>query len=59
MSEYKSFKLCYNRRFTIRKIADSIHDGVIGIFHRLDLSGRIMALRSTQPAAEMSTRGIL
>ena len=57
VSEYKSFKLCYNRRFTIRKIADSIHDGVIGIFYRLDLSGRTVALWSTQSLAEMSTKG--
>ena len=33
MSEYKPFKPCYNRRLTSRKVAGSIHDGVIGIFY--------------------------
>jgi hypothetical protein len=35
-----------------------IPDGVIGIFHRFSPSGFAMALRSTQPLKEMSTRGI-
>jgi hypothetical protein len=36
----------------------SIPDGVIGIIYRLNPSDRTMALRSTQPLTEMSTRGI-
>jgi hypothetical protein len=40
--------------FTTGKVAGSIHDGVIGIFH----FGRIMALGLTQPLTEMSTRNI-
>ena len=43
---------------TIRKVAGSIPDGVIGIFHRHHPSGRILALGSTQPLTEMSTRNI-
>jgi hypothetical protein len=34
----------------------SIPDGVIGFFHWHNLSGRTMALGSTQPLTEMSTR---
>jgi hypothetical protein len=40
----------------LRKVAGSIHDGVIGIFHWLNPSSRAMALGSTQPVTEMSTR---
>jgi hypothetical protein len=36
----------------------SIPDGVIGIFHWHNPSGRTMALESTQPLTEMSTRNI-
>jgi hypothetical protein len=43
---------------TNRKVAGSIPDGVIGIFHRHNPSGRTMALGSTQPLTEMSTRNI-
>jgi hypothetical protein len=39
---------------TSRKVAGSVPDGVIGIFH----SGRTMALGSAQPLTEMSTRNI-
>ena len=39
---------------TNRKVAGSIADGVIGIFH----SDRTMALGLTHPLTEMSTRGI-
>jgi hypothetical protein len=39
-----------------RKVAGFIADGVIGIFHWLNPSGRTVALRSTQPLTEMSTR---
>jgi hypothetical protein len=37
------------------KIARSIPDSVFGIFHLHNLSGRTMALGSTQPPTEMST----
>ena len=43
---------------TNRKIAGSIPDGVIGIFHWHNPSDRTMALGSTQPLKEMSTRRI-
>jgi hypothetical protein len=43
---------------TNRKVAGSIPDGVIGIFHSHNPSGRTMALGSTQPLTEMSTRDI-
>jgi hypothetical protein len=42
---------------TNRKVGGSIPDGVIGIFH-LHPSGRTMALGSTQPLTEMSSRNI-
>ena len=41
---------------TNRKVAGSILDGVTGIFQWLNPSGRIVALGSTQPVTEMSTR---
>jgi hypothetical protein len=41
---------------TIRRVAGSIPDGVIGIIHWLNPSDRTMALRTTQPLTEMSTR---
>jgi hypothetical protein len=41
---------------THRKVAGSIPDGVTGIFHWLNPSGLTMALGSTQPLTEMSTR---
>jgi hypothetical protein len=43
---------------TSRKVADSTLDDVIGIFHWHNPSGRTMALGSTQPLTEMSTRSI-
>jgi len=43
---------------TNRKVAGSIPDGVIGIFHWHNLSDRTMAMRSTQPLTEMSIRSI-
>ena len=43
---------------TNRQVASSIPDGVIGIFHWRNPSGRTMALGSTQPLTEMSTRCI-
>ena len=39
-----------------RKVLGSIPDGVIGIFHWHNPSGRTVALGSTQPLTEMSTR---
>jgi len=43
---------------TALQVAGSIPDGVIGIFHWHNPSGRTMALGSTQPLTEMSTRNI-
>jgi hypothetical protein len=43
---------------TNRKVAGSIPDGVIGIFQGHNPAGRTMALESTQPLTEMSTRCI-
>jgi hypothetical protein len=43
---------------TNRKVAGSIPDGVIRIFYRHNPSDRTMALGSTQPLTEMSTRSI-
>jgi len=40
------------------RFAGSISDGFIGIFHWRNPSGRNMALGSTQPLTEMSTRNI-
>ena len=51
-----------NRNFvhyaTNRQVAGSIPDGVIDIFQWHNPSGRTMALGSTQPLTEMSTRCI-
>ena len=41
-----------------RKVAGSIPDGVIGILHWHNPSDRTMALGSTEPLTEMSTRSI-
>ena len=43
---------------TSRKVAGSISDGIIGIFHWHNPSSRSMALGLTQPLSEMSTRNI-
>jgi len=43
---------------TNRKVAGSNPEGVIGIFHWHNPSYRTMALGSTQPLTEMSTRSI-
>ena len=43
---------------TSRKVAGSIPDDVIGIFHWHNPSGGTMALGLTQPLTEMSTRNI-
>jgi hypothetical protein len=43
---------------TNRKVAGSIPGGVIGIFHRHNSLRHTMALGSTQPLREMSTRNV-
>jgi hypothetical protein len=43
---------------TSRKVAGSIPDGVIVVFHRRNPSGRTTALGSTCTLTEMSTRNI-
>ena len=43
---------------TNRKVAGSIPDDVIGIFHRHNPSDRTMALGLTQPLTELSIRSI-
>jgi hypothetical protein len=43
---------------TFRKVAGSIPDGVIGIFHCHNLSGRAMAPGATKTLTEMSTRNV-
>jgi hypothetical protein len=43
---------------TSRKVADSIPDEVIGFFNCRNSSSRTMALGSTQPQTEMSTRNL-
>jgi len=43
---------------TSRKVAGSIPDGVIGIFHWHNPSGRTMTLGLNHPLTEMSTRNI-
>jgi hypothetical protein len=40
------------------KVVGSIPDGVIGIFHLHNPTGRTLALGSIQPQTEMSTRNI-
>ena len=43
---------------TSQKVAGSIPDGVIGVFHSHNPPGRTVALGSTQPLTQMSTRNI-
>ena len=43
---------------TSRKVAGSIPDGVPGLFHWHNPSGRLVAVESTQPLTEMSTWNI-
>jgi hypothetical protein len=49
---------CLKHCATSLKVAGSIPDGVIGIVHWHNLSGRTMALGLTQPQIEKSTRNI-
>ena len=62
---YFSFLLCVQWGGTVGwdtvlqwKVAGSIPDGVTGIFHWYNPSGRTMDLGSTHPLKEMSTRNI-
>ena len=58
MVHYKATEIMWGTRcrsWLSRKVAGSIPDGVIGIFHRQNISGRTVALGSTQPLTEMST----
>jgi len=60
------FDICWGTRWrswlrhcaTSQKVASSIPDGVIGIFHWHNPSGRTKALGSTQTLTEISTRNI-
>ena len=58
LSEGTAVAQWLRRCATNRKVAGSIPDGVIGIFHRHNPSDRTKALGSTQPLTEMSTRRI-
>ena len=49
---------CLNCFATNQKVAGSIPDGVIGIFHWHNPSDRTMALSSTHPLTEMGTMSI-
>ena len=49
---------CSNLRTVFLTWGHAVEHVVIGIFHWLNPSDRAMALRSTQPLTEMSTRGI-
>ena len=48
----------FGHRATSRKVASSIPDGVIEIFHWHNLSGHTMALDLPQSPTEMSTRNV-
>ena len=50
------WRSCLRHCGTSRKVAGSIPDGVTGIFHWHNPSGRTVALDSTQPLTEVSTR---
>jgi hypothetical protein len=52
------WRSCLRHCTTSRKVAGSIPDGVTGIFHWHNPSGRTMALGLTQSLTEMSTRNI-
>jgi len=59
VKHYKSIWRSWPRHCaTSRKVAGSIPDYVIEIFHWHNPSGRTVALGSTQPLTEMSTRNI-
>jgi hypothetical protein len=48
-----------SRYDTSRKVTGSIPDEIIGFFNLHNLSSRTVALGSTQPLTEMSTRNLL
>jgi hypothetical protein len=50
--------VCKVLRYNPEKFASSIPDSVMVIFHWHNRSDRTMALGSTQPLTEMSTRSI-
>jgi hypothetical protein len=43
---------------TSQKVAGSVPEGVTGIFHLYNPSGRTVVLGSSQPLTEMSTKNI-
>jgi hypothetical protein len=48
LPRYTRWRSCLRHCATSRKVTASIPDGVIGVFHRRNPSGRTMALGSTQ-----------
>jgi hypothetical protein len=57
VASYSFFKVLRHYA-TSRKVAGSILDEVIGFFNSPNPSSRTMALGSTQPLTEMSTRNL-
>jgi len=55
---YKRCRSWLRHSATGRKVAGSIPDNVIGVYHWHNPSGRTMAGGSTPPLTEMSTRNI-
>jgi hypothetical protein len=58
LASYTRLRSLLRHYATSRKFAGSIPDEVIGFFNWPNLSGRTMALGSTQPLTEMSTRNL-
>jgi hypothetical protein len=59
-SEYDADHVSISRIYaTSRKVGDSIPHEIIGFFNSPNPSSRTMALSSTQPLTEMSTRNLL
>jgi hypothetical protein len=56
VNESTEYAAWFRHCATNRKVAGSIPNDVIGIFHWHNPSGRTMALGSTQPLTEMSTK---
>jgi hypothetical protein len=56
LGESTSWRSWLRQCATSQKVAGLIPNGIIGIFHWHNPSGRTMALGSTQPLTEMSTR---
>jgi hypothetical protein len=52
------YRSAFNHYDTSRKVGGSIPDEEKGIFNLPNSSSRIMALESTQPLTEMSTRNL-